>query len=110
MKLVEAPLDHLLIERAEPTEEQPQPLCLDAGYDYEEIFEAARTRHSVPHIRPNRYNRAHGKPEPQKLEEQVSNPLEATKKPRRWVVERLHSWLNRSRRVLVRLREAYSDL
>ncbi|HLZ56966.1 MAG TPA: transposase [Ktedonosporobacter sp.] len=24
------------------------------------------------------------------------------KKPRRWVVERLHSWLNRSRRLLVR--------
>ncbi len=25
-----------------------------------------------------------------------------SKKPRRWVVERLHSWLNRSRRLLVR--------
>jgi putative transposase len=102
MKLVEATLDSIIIERPEPTQEQPQHLCLDAGYDYEEIFEAARTRHYVPHIRPNRYNRAYGKPEREEPEEHVSNPLEATKKPRRWVVERLHSWLNRSRRVLVR--------
>ncbi len=102
MKLVEATLDHLIIERPEPTEQHPQHLCLDACSDYDEIFEAARTRHYVPHIRPNRYNRAHGKPAPEMPEEQVTNPLEATKQPRRWVVERLHSWLNRSRRLLVR--------
>ena len=102
MKLVEATLDHIMIERPEPTEEHPQHLCLDAGYDYDEIFEAARDRHYEPHIRPNRYNRAHGKPEPETPKEQGSNPLESTKKPRRWVVERLHSWLNRSRRLLIR--------
>ena len=104
MKLVEATLDHIMIERPEPSEEQPQHLCLDAGYDYPAIFEALRVRQYIPHIRPNRYNRAHGKPEsePEKPEEQASNNLEATKKPRRWVVERLHSWLNRSRRLLVR--------
>ena len=102
MKLVEATLDHIMIERPQPSEEHPHHLCLDAGYDYDEIFEAARDRHYVPHIRPNRYNRAHGKPDPQPLEQLERNPLESTKKPRRWVVERLHSWLNRSRRLLVR--------
>ena len=102
MKLVEVTLDHIMIERPEATEEHPQHLCLDAGYDYDEIFEAARVRHYEPHIRPNRYNRAHGKPEPEMPQQRISNPLEATKKPRRWVVERLHSWLNRSRRLLIR--------
>src|SRR2546422_11484896 len=61
MKLVEATLDHIMIERPEPTEQHPQHLCLDAGYDYDEIFEAARDRHYQAHIRPNHYNRAHGK-------------------------------------------------
>jgi len=28
--------------------------------------------------------------------------LDPAKRPRRWVVERLHSWLTRSRRLLVR--------
>ena len=102
MKLVEATLDHIMIERPEPTEEHPQHLCLDAGYDYPAIFEALRVRQYIPHIRPNRYNRAHGKPEAMAPQEQASNSLESTKKPRRWVVERLHSWLNRSRRLLVR--------
>jgi hypothetical protein len=83
MKLVEATLDHIMIERPEPSEEHPQHLCLDAGYDDDQIFEAARDRHSVPHIRPNRYNRAHGKPEPETSEHPVRNPLESTKKPRR---------------------------
>ena len=93
MKLVEATWDHIMIERPEPSEEQPQHLCLDAGYDSPAIFEALRVRQSIPHIRPHRSNRAHGEPEsePEKPEEQASNNLEATKKPRRWVVERLHS-------------------
>lgn len=102
MKLVEATLDQIMIERPESTEEHPQHLCLDAGYDYDKILEAARDRHYVPHIRPNRYNRAHGKPEPETPEQPGRNPLESTKQPRRWVVERLHSWLKRSRRLLAR--------
>ena len=35
-------------------------------------------------------------------EAETSSNLESTKQPRRWVVERLHSWINRSRRLLVR--------
>jgi hypothetical protein len=33
---------------------------------------------------------------------ETSSSLESTKLPRRWVVERLHSWITRSRRLLVR--------
>jgi putative transposase len=101
MKLAEATLDGIMIARPTPTKEQPQHVCLDAGYDYDAISETVRSHHYEPHIRPNLHNRAQVTPATQP-EEQTSSNLEPTKQPRRWVVERLHSWLNRSRRLLVR--------
>mgnify|MGYP002402643803 CR=1 FL=1 len=102
MKLVEATLDSIEIERPTPTPEQPQHLCLDAGYDYEMVYETVKAHQYVPHIRPNQHNRAtHARPA-QEAEVETSSSLESMKQPRRWVVERLHSWINRSRRLLVR--------
>jgi len=90
MRLVAETLDAIVVERPEPTDEGPQSLCLDAGYDYQAVREDVAARNYVAHIRPRREDRANaGSPDP-------------AKKPRRWVVERLHSWLNRSRRLLVR--------
>lgn len=37
MKLVEQTLSQLMIERPEATQEKPQHLCLDKGYDYEAV-------------------------------------------------------------------------
>lgn len=103
MKLAETTLDHIRIARPTPTEQKPQHLCLDAGYDYDAVYETVRAHHYEPHIRPNLHNRAHAKPTPEpEAEAETSSILESTKQPRRWVVERLHSWLNRSRRLLVR--------
>ena len=90
MKLAAPTLDALVVERPEPTVEQPQHLCLDAGYDYDLPRYAVERRHYVAHVRPRGEDRANAG---------SSDPL---KRPRRWVVERLHSWLNRSRRLLVR--------
>jgi transposase len=60
-------------------------LCLDAGYvGMKQVVEEAGM---VPHIRPRNEER-HG--------------LKGRKKPRRWVVERVFSWLNRFRKLLVR--------
>lgn len=70
--------------------EAPVPLsglCLDAGYDYEEVREVAAEFGYSTHIR-CRGEEAKAKKEGQKA--------------RRWVVERTHSWLNRFRRLLVR--------
>jgi putative transposase len=100
-KLAEATLESLMSARPTPTPEQPQHVCLDAGYDYDAVYETVRAHHYEPHIRPNLHNRAQGTPPPEPGQETSSN-LESTKQPRRWVVERLHSWLNRSRRLLVR--------
>jgi putative transposase len=90
MKLAAPTLDGYVIERPQPTPERPQHLCLDAGYDYDLPRYAADQRGYTLHLRRRGEDRANaGSPDP-------------LKRPRRWVVERLHSWLNRSRRLLVR--------
>jgi putative transposase len=83
-------LDALGVDRPEPTPERPPHLCLDAGSDDDLPRFAAEQRGSVVPIRPRGEERAHAG---------ASDPLQ---RPRRWGVERRHSWLNRSRRLLVR--------
>ena len=56
----------------------------------EKTKETVIDRGYVPHVRPRGEDTANAR------------SLDPTKTPRRWVVERLPSWLNRSRRLLVR--------
>ncbi len=70
-----------------PGEDTLQNLCLDQGYDYGFVVEIALDFGYTPRIR------ARGQ---EKQEKQKGN------KPRRWVVERTHSWINRFTRLLVR--------
>ena len=71
--------------RAEPYTEQH--LCLDKGYDYDDVREAIARRRYRAHIRcRGEERRACGR----------------GKRARRWVVERTHSWLNRYRKLLIR--------
>lgn len=97
VKLLCATLDGIVIARSEPTEERPQHLCLDAGYDGAPAYQQVETRHSVPHIR-------------SRGEEKQEKVLTPGYRARRWVVERTHSWINRSRRLLVRSREKRGEL
>ncbi len=89
MKLVRATLESMVVERPAPTAEQPQGMCLDKGYDYDEVRRTLAEFGFTAHIRSR---------------DQEANELarEAGKKARRWVVERSHSWLHRFRRLLVR--------
>jgi transposase len=89
MKLVRATIESIALERPEPGEEQPQGICLDKGYDYDEVREVLAEFGFTAHIR------ARG-------EEAKELAREAGKRARRWVVERSHSWMNRFRRILVR--------
>jgi putative transposase len=104
MKLLSATLDSQVVERPEPTVEQPQNLCLDAGYDYDIIYADLYERGYEPHVRLNpKYHKWYWEAlKSRPAEDTPANSLEATKQPRRWVVERLFSWLNRSRRLLIR--------
>lgn len=89
MKLTGPTLDALVIERPQPSEDQPQGVCLDKGYDYDAVRELLTASSYVPHIR--------GRGE--EAEDLKRHP-EA--KARRWVVERDHGWLNRYRAILIR--------
>lgn len=87
-KLARETIESIPIER--PTlAEGRQSLCLDKGYDYDEVRQLAEEFGFTAHIR------SRGE-EAQELKRGVR------KKARRWVVERTHSWMNRFRRVLVR--------
>lgn len=89
MKLVRETLESLPIPRPKPTRRKPQGMCMDKGYDYQEVRDLVREFGFTAHIR------ARG-------EEARAIKKNARFKARRWVVERTHSWMNRFRRVLIR--------
>jgi transposase len=88
-KMVEATLQSIPVQRPKPTPKNPQGLCLDKGYDYDEARGLVHEFGYTAHIR------ARG-------EEAQAIKHEAGFKARRWVVERTHSWMNRFRRILTR--------
>lgn len=87
MTLARPTLEQLELERPLPTAAQPQGLCLDKGYDYDEIRELAIEFGYPTHIR---------------TRGEEARQRDAGKRARRWVVERTHSWLNRFRGLLIR--------
>jgi hypothetical protein len=89
VRLLEATLASTPIARPIPTDESPQGLCLDRGYDYDSVRELAVGQHFQPHIRTRG----------EELAEKIRDP---SWRARRWVVEACHSWLNRNRALLIR--------
>jgi transposase len=86
-KLLRETLDSVPIRRPKRSHRR-RHLCLDKGYDSEAIRQRLRRCGYVPHIR-------------SRGEEQSEKRMRG-KRARRWVVERVASWLNRYRRILVR--------
>lgn len=86
-KLLEETLDSVPVPRPKRSRRRVH-LCLDKGYDSEEIRQRVRRRGYMPHLR-------------SRGEEQAEKRMRG-KRARRWVVERIASWLNRYRRILVR--------
>jgi len=89
MKMTRETLTSIKAERPKPTKRKPQGLCLDKGYDYDEVGDLAKEFAFTAHMR-------------SRGEEKNEIKKRAGYKARRWVVERAHSWLNRFRRILVR--------
>jgi putative transposase len=88
-KLLRETIESIAVERPKPTAELEQGMCLDKGYDYDEVREILKEFGFTAHIR------ARG-------EEAQAIKREAGYKARRWVVERTHSWMNCFRAILVR--------
>lgn len=87
--LLATTLDSIVVERPEPSEEEPQNLCLDKGYDNEPSRQVVCERGYTPHIR--------------RIGEEKFDENQEKKHPaRRWVVERTFSWLVRWRGILNR--------
>ncbi len=89
MKLAAQTLESLPVERPQPTAETPQGLCLDKGYDFDEVRETVAAYGYTAHIR-------------MRGEEARAKREIPGYRARRWVVERTHSWMNRFRRLLIR--------
>jgi transposase len=89
IKMVRDTIESMVVERPNPTAKKKQHMCLDRGYDYDEVRDILKEFGFTAHIR-------------SRGEEAQELKREAGKRARRWVVERTHSWLNRFRRILIR--------
>jgi putative transposase len=103
-KLLVATLEGIVVARPAPEKKKEeeeeevgseQHLCLDAAYDSEPVRQELEARSYQPHISP-----AEKKKKKRSERKEARQHLDG--RARRWVVERTHSWLNRSRRLLVR--------
>lgn len=89
MRLVEPTLQGMVATRPQPDADRPQHLCMDKGYDFDEIRDLVVRYGYTAHIRT-------------RGQEQIGKQTLPGYRARRWVVERTHSWLNRFRRLLIR--------
>jgi len=88
-KLLDRTLAQVAVPRPEVTGwKNLQYLCLDAGYVGYPASKIARKHHYYPRVK-------------SRAEERLIKYRYPDSKPRRWVVERTHSWLNRYRKLLV---------
>lgn len=88
-KLLEQTFRSIAVDKPAPTKARPQHVCLDKGYDYEEVRAILQAHGLVAHIR-------------SRGEEAKARKKRSYQKARRWVVERTHSWFNRFRSILTR--------
>jgi putative transposase len=84
-----APVDGMGVPRPERVVYRLHHLCLDKGYDYDDVSAGLVERAYILHLKHR------GDPVPEVAPEK-KHPA------RRWVVERTHAWHNKFRRLLVR--------
>lgn len=88
-QLLAITLNAVVVDRPQPTEQEPQNLCLDKAFDNPAGRAACEEAGYTPHIR-------------RIGEEKCDAEGEKTYPARRWVVERTLAWLSRCRGILVR--------
>ncbi len=88
VKLLAATLDAIVVSRQDNPGGEKSHLCADAGYKGSPAHQVIEERNYQPHVKQRR----------EEAQEKMRNPKNI---PRRWVVERTHSWFNRFRKLLV---------
>ncbi|MFZ0329318.1 MAG: transposase [Nitrososphaeraceae archaeon] len=87
-------LDNIIVKRpSSKINKKRQNLCLDKGYDFQEIENEVIKKGYLPHI-PHRGG-----------EQAIENGSNHNHIKRRWVVERTNSWHNRFRKLLIRYKK-----
>ena len=86
---LEAVLDAIVVQRANPPHRRHKHLCADAGYTGAPALKVIEEHGHIPHV----------KGQGQEANELKRDPA---KRAKRWVVEVAHSWFNRFRKLLVR--------
>jgi transposase len=86
--LVEETLESIPVDRPEP-DEVAQHLCMDKGYDYQDVRTLVAAWGYTAHIK-------------SRGQEASDRRAQPGYRARRWVNERTHSWMNRFRRLLIR--------
>jgi hypothetical protein len=84
---LEIVLDTIVIERPEPTPDQPHHLCADKAYDGKDAMQIIVQRGYIPHVR-------------RRGEEIEAKKTVPGYRARRWIVEVCHSCFNRFRKAL----------
>jgi putative transposase len=88
-RLLKQTIEAIVVERPQPTEQAPQHLCLDKGYDNPTGRQTTEEYGYVPHIR-------------RIGEEKLDDQKRKRHPARRWVVERTLGWLSKCRAILIR--------
>jgi putative transposase len=88
-KLTQETIESVPVERPKPTDEYPQGVCLDKAYDHDFVRDLLENLNFTAHIR-------------SRGEEAKELRTDLGHRARRWVVERIHSWINRYRALLIR--------
>jgi putative transposase len=96
VKLLEAILAEIVIERPAPSEDAPQHLCLDKAYAAEWVYELLEELGYTKHLR-------------SRSEEKGERKVIPGYRARRWKIERTHSWLNPFRRLRIRWEKKASN-
>lgn len=84
----------LVVPRPDPQVVE-QHICMDKGYDYDDVHEFVELQHYIVHIK---HRRRRGEP----VVEACCVPGETQYPARRWVVERTLGWLTKRRSIRVR--------
>jgi putative transposase len=95
-KLLADTLNAVIVQRPQPTPENPQHLCLDKGYDNPTGHQAASARNYIAHIR-------------RIGEEKLDEANNITLPAHRWVVERTLAWPSKCRAILIRYDKNWQD-
>jgi len=88
-KLLEETINSIVVDRPEPTDSQPQHLCLDRGYDNPTGKTAVENHGYIGHI-------------PKENSSRQATKKRRGHRARRWVVERTLAWLSKCRGILIR--------